>query len=94
VTEKNHDYLDGRKTTVFTDNNPLTYVLISAKLDSTGHRWIAALSYFVLEICYRPDRNNSDADGLSGLSDTKETNKPGTSIIIPDSTLQLQSSTE
>ena len=31
---------------VRTDNNPLTYVLTSAKLDATGHRWIAALSSY------------------------------------------------
>lgn len=46
VTEKFSDYLYGRKTTVFTDNNPLTYILTTAKLDSTGHRWLAALSNF------------------------------------------------
>lgn len=85
MTEKYHDYLYGRKTTVYTDNNPLTYVLTSAKLDSTEHRWLAALSNFELEICYRPGRNNSDADGLSRLSDTKEANSSGTSIIIPNS---------
>jgi hypothetical protein len=44
VTEKYHDYLYGNTLTVLTDNNPLTYVLISAKLDATGHRWIAALA--------------------------------------------------
>ena len=37
VTEKFHDYLYGNEFTVMTDNNPLTYVLSSAKLDATGH---------------------------------------------------------
>ena len=41
VTEKFHDYLYGNHFTVVTDNNPLTYVLSSAKLDATGHRWLA-----------------------------------------------------
>ena len=44
VTEKFHDYLFGNKFTALTDNNPLTYVLITAKLDATGHRWLAALA--------------------------------------------------
>ena len=42
VTEKFHDYLYGNQFTIVTDNNPLTYVLSSAKLDATGHRWLAA----------------------------------------------------
>ena len=29
-----------------TDNNPLTYVLTTAKLDATGQRWVAALSAY------------------------------------------------
>ena len=44
VTEKFHDYLYGTKFEAVTDNNPLTYVLTTAKLDATGQRWIAALS--------------------------------------------------
>jgi len=38
VTEKYHAYLYGNTFTVLTDNNPLTYILTSAKLDATGHR--------------------------------------------------------
>ena len=32
--------------TVFTDNNPLTYVLSTAKLNATGHRWVSELAEF------------------------------------------------
>ena len=48
-----------------TDNNPLTYVLFTAKLDATGHRWVAALAYYNLAITYRSGRLNKDAYGLS-----------------------------
>jgi len=65
VTEKFHEYLYGRKFTVRTDNNPLTYVTTTAKLDATGHRWLAALSTYDFELVYRPGRRNQDADGLS-----------------------------
>ena len=65
VTQKYHDYLYGHKFVVYTDNNPLTYVLGKAKLDATGHRWIAALSAYDFKILYKPGRTNSDADGLS-----------------------------
>ena len=65
VTEKFYDYLYGHKVTVFTDNNPLTYVLSSAKLDATGHRWLAALASFDFQIKYRPGNTNRDADAMS-----------------------------
>lgn len=38
VCEKFNDYLYGSEFVVLTDNNPLTYVLTSAKLDAAGHR--------------------------------------------------------
>lgn len=65
VVDKYHDYLYGAKFTVRTDNNPLTYVLTTAKLSATGHRWLAALSTYDFGIQYRPGRENIDADLLS-----------------------------
>ena len=53
VCEKSHDYLYSGKFEVLTDNNPLTYVLTTAKLDATGQRWVAALSDYNLSIKYR-----------------------------------------
>ena len=43
VTEKFHDYLYGNSLAVITDNNPLTYILTSAKLDATE---------YILKICF------------------------------------------
>ena len=67
VTEKFTDYLFGHQFTVYTDNNPLTYVLTSAQLDATGHPWVAALSAYSFELKYRPGRSNADADAMSRL---------------------------
>lgn len=53
--------------TVYTDNNPLTYVLTTAKLNATTHRWIAKLADFNFSIKYRPGKVNGDADGLSRM---------------------------
>lgn len=50
---------------VLTDNNPLTYVLTSAKLDAAGHRWLAALSTYNFSIKYLAGLANKDVDGLS-----------------------------
>ena len=42
VVEQFHDYLYYcPEFTVYTDNDPLTYVMSSAKLNATGHRWVA-----------------------------------------------------
>ena len=67
VTDKFHDYLYWNKFQVRTDNNPLTYVLTTAKLDATGHRWLASLSNYNFKLLYRSGRNNQDADALSRL---------------------------
>ena len=70
--KKFKDYLYGSKFTVFTDNNPLTYVLSTAKLDATGHRWLAALAIFDFGIKYKPGVSNVDADSLSRLPHSPE----------------------
>ena len=67
ITDKFHDYLYGSEFQVFTDNNPLTYVLTTAKLDATGHRWVAALSNYTLSITYKPGKGHVDADALSHI---------------------------
>ena len=75
VTEKIHDFLFGKTFTVRTDNNPLTYMLKSAKLDAAGNRWVAALNDYNFDIIYRSGIHNTDADGLSrameGTNDSK-----------------------
>ena len=47
VCEQFRDYLTYAKhTEVYTDNNPLLYVLSSAKLNATGQRWVNELADF------------------------------------------------
>ena len=70
VTEKYHDHLYGNRCIVRTDNNPLTYVLTTAKLDAVGHRWLAELSTYDLELIYKSGKTNIDADILSRLPET------------------------
>ena len=67
IADKFHKYLYGADFQVFTDNNPLTYILTTAKLDAIGHRWAAALSNYTLSITYKPGRNSKDADALSRI---------------------------
>ena len=69
VYEKFHEYLYGSKTfEVYTDNNPLTYVLTSAKLDACGQRWVAKLANYNFTIKYKCGLSNVEADALSRIS--------------------------
>ncbi|XP_061817764.1 uncharacterized protein [Nerophis lumbriciformis] len=66
VCEKFRDYLYyAPHFTIYTDNNPLTYVMSTAKLNAVGHRWVGELSDFRFDIRYRPGKINVDADTLS-----------------------------
>lgn len=65
ITEKFSDYLVADRFTVLTDNNPLTHILTSAKLDATGQRWASALGQYCFDIHYRAGLRNADADALS-----------------------------
>ena len=67
VSEKFHDYLYGHSFKVQTDNNPLTYIMTTAKLHATGHRWLADLASYDFNIKYRAGRHNIDADSLSRI---------------------------
>ena len=67
VADKFHDYLYMNQCQVYTDSNPLTYVLTTAKLDATGHRWLAQLSAYNLTLHYKSGVSHKDVDALSRL---------------------------
>ena len=50
VTDRFHEYLHGGQFDVYTDYNPLTYILTSAKLDATGQCWVASLANYDFRI--------------------------------------------
>jgi hypothetical protein len=60
VTEKFRSYLYGRKFHVITDSNLLTYLLMSAKLSATDHRWLASLSTYDFMISYQAGKSCGD----------------------------------
>ena len=67
ISERFSDYLRWSKVPfqVFTDNNPLTYVLSTAKLNAVGLRWVAELADYDFTMKYKPGKTNIDADYLS-----------------------------
>ena len=67
ITDPFHEYLYGNTFDVYTDNNPLTYILTTAKLDAMGHRWITGLANYNFHIHYKSERSNVEADALSRI---------------------------
>ena len=68
VCDKFRDYLLGGEFILYTDNNPLTYLMRSSKLPAVEQRWAAALAPFNFEIKYRSAKHNANADALSRLT--------------------------
>lgn len=65
VCEKFSHWLKGHKFTVWSDNNPLTYILTKPKLDACEQRWVSKLAPYSFEIKHIPGRLNVVADALS-----------------------------
>ena len=89
VTEQFKEYLLYKLFAVWTDNNPLTYILMTPNLDATGHRWVSILADFNMKIEYLCSMDNKVANALSRVEsclddnetkqflDTITTEKPG-----------------
>ena len=71
VTEQFHEYLQYQPYTVWTDNNPLTYILTTPNLDALGHHWVAALAGYNMKLEYLKGSDNKIADTLSRLPPEK-----------------------
>ena len=68
VVKKFHEYLYGSTFNMHTDNNPLTYVLTTAKLDAASHCWVTSLANYNFRLHYRAGKANIDMDALSRVS--------------------------
>ena len=53
---------------MYTDNNPLTYLMRSSKLPAVEQRWAATLAPFNFEFKYRSAKHNMNAGALSRLT--------------------------
>ena len=68
VTQRFNDYLFYAPSfTVISDYNPLQYVMTTARLNSTGFRWMSELSNYNFVVKYRPGKVQTDVDVLSRL---------------------------
>lgn len=65
VCEKFSHWLKGQTFSVWTDNNPLTYILTKPKLDACEQRWVSKLAAYSFGLNYVPGTKNVVADALS-----------------------------
>ena len=68
VVEKFHKYLYGSTFDVYTNNNLLTYVLTTTKLDAASHCWVASLANYNFRLHYWAGKTNINVDALSRVS--------------------------
>ena len=52
IMEHFKEYFLSQLFLVKTDNNPLTYIMTTPNLDSTGHRWVGAQAKFNFQLEY------------------------------------------
>ncbi|KAK7880967.1 hypothetical protein WMY93_032421 [Mugilogobius chulae] len=65
VCEKFSHWLRGNLFTVWTDNNPLTYIMTKPKLDACEQRWVSKLAPYTFDLKHIPGTKNVVADALS-----------------------------
>ena len=69
VTEQFREYLQYQPFLIRTDNNPLTYIMMTPNLDAIGHRWVAAMAGYNFEIEYVCRTDNKVANALSHVGE-------------------------
>ena len=74
ITEQFHEYLspyekNRNEFVVGTDNNPLTYIFLSANLDAAGQQWVACLASYNFSLEYQKGKDNTVAKFLSRMNE-------------------------
>ena len=86
LTEAFHEYVAyANHFHVYTDNNPLVYLMQAEKLGAYGERWVSQLAEYNFDIHYRPGIIHKDADCLSRIPlDMNKYAKLCTEDVQPD----------
>lgn len=90
ITVRFHQFLYGRKFTIYSDHKPLRYLFsehraISATASARVQRWALTLSGYQVSIVHRPGAQQGNADSLSRLplpTTPKEVPQPADTILI------------
>ena len=67
IIEEFHKYLYGNSFVIYTDSNPVTFVLTSVKLDSMSHHRVASLANYNFVLNYQSGKMNVDVGALSHI---------------------------
>ena len=68
VTKHFKNYLAyANEVHIYTDNNPLSFIMQISKPNVTIQRWISELAEYTFQLHYKPGVENGEADGLSRL---------------------------
>ena len=68
VMEHFKEYLPYQHFLVKTDNNPLTYIMMTPNLDATGHQWVGSLVKLNFQLEYQKGHDNTVAYVLSQVT--------------------------
>ncbi|KAI3771178.1 hypothetical protein L6452_02337 [Arctium lappa] len=85
--EKFRSYLVGAKVIVYTDHSALKYLMTKKDAKPRLIRWVLLLQEFDLEILDKKGSENTVADHLSRLEDSKESDKIAINDSFPDEQL-------
>ena len=69
VCQKFREYLHHSFVDVYTDSNPVVYILNKMDIDAVSQRWCAELAKFDFKIHYRTGKSNTAADSLSRIAE-------------------------
>ena len=67
ITDGFYECLYGGTFDVFTDNNPLTYILTSAKLYTVGQCWVTSWATCNFKLHYKTGKSHVESDALSHI---------------------------
>ena len=85
VAEQFHEYLYGNIFNAHPDNNPLNYIITTAKLDATHHHWIANYNF---RLHYKFRNTNGEADALSRIPWNRVINQETIKSLIANAVIK------
>ena len=68
VMEHFKEYMPYQPFLVKTNNNALTYIMMTPNLNATGHWWVRSLARFNFQLEYQKGCDNTVVDALSGVT--------------------------
>ena len=63
-----NEYFPWKPFIIWTDNNPLTYIMTMLNLDTMRHHWVESLAQYTFDIKYQKGHDNTVADVLSRIT--------------------------